>query len=67
MQETIEKYKQENEKLKNEQIKLKEIISIQQSQKQNVQDCPYKIDSTFNSRIHTIFSKLFTPTQIDAI
>lgn len=67
MQETIEKYKQENEKLKNEQIKLKEIISIQQSQKQNSQDCLNKIDSTFNSRIHTMFSKLFTPTQIDTI
>ncbi|KAL4126019.1 hypothetical protein QTP88_010251 [Uroleucon formosanum] len=44
MQETIEKYKQENEKLKNDQIKLKEIISIQKAQKQNLQDSLNKID-----------------------
>lgn len=67
MQETIEKYKQENKKIKNEQIKSKEIISIQKAQKQNLQDSLNKIDGTFNSQIHTIFSKLFTPTQIDAI
>jgi len=67
MQETIEKYKLENEKLKNEQIKLKEIISIQQAQKQNLQDSLNKIYGTFNLRINSVFSKLFSPTQIDAI
>lgn len=25
------------------------------------------MDSVFNARVHSIFSKLFTPTQIDAI